>query len=72
MGGGDFFRYLLDAGLVDEVETALVPILLGGGLPLVPPGRTHRLRLQSQQPYPSGIVLMTYSVEAADEDEERA
>jgi len=29
-GGGELFRYLVDAGLVDSVEVAIMPILLGG------------------------------------------
>ena len=31
-GGGELFRSLLDAGLVDTVEPAVVPVLLGGGV----------------------------------------
>ena len=30
-GGGALFRSLLDAGLVDSVEVAVVPVLLGSG-----------------------------------------
>ena len=37
-GGGALFRSLLDAGLVDTVEVAVVPVLLGAGIPLLPPG----------------------------------
>ena len=37
MGGGVLFRSLLEDGLVDTVEVALIPILLGGGIPLLPP-----------------------------------
>ena len=33
-GGGLLFRSLLDAGLVDTVEVAVIPVLLGGGIPL--------------------------------------
>jgi dihydrofolate reductase len=33
-GGGALFRTLLDAGLVDVVELAVMPVLLGGGIPL--------------------------------------
>src|SRR5437588_5708298 len=36
-GGGLLFRSLLDAGLVDTVEVAMMPVLLGGGIPLFPP-----------------------------------
>ena len=35
-GGGELFRSLLDAGQVDTVELSLVPVLLGGGIPLLP------------------------------------
>ena len=37
-GGGGLFRSLLDAGLVDTVELAVMPVLLGSGIPLLPPG----------------------------------
>src|SRR5438874_609849 len=36
-GGGSLFRSLLDAALVDTVEVAVMPVLLGGGIPLFPP-----------------------------------
>src|SRR5687767_2710849 len=36
-GGGELFRTLLDAGLVDTVEPAVVPVLLGEGIPMLPP-----------------------------------
>jgi dihydrofolate reductase len=63
-GGGVLFRSLLDAGLVDVVEIAVVPILLGEGLPMSPsPGRTERLRYVDQTRYPdSGIVVLRYDV----------
>src|SRR5262245_60443113 len=36
-GGGELFRSLLSAGLVDEVGVSVIPVLLGGGIPLLPP-----------------------------------
>jgi len=36
-GGGGLFRTLLDAGLVDALGVAIIPVLLGGGVPLLPP-----------------------------------
>src|ERR1051325_10435605 len=36
-GGGLLFHSLLDAGLVDTVEVTIIPVLLGGGIPLLPP-----------------------------------
>lgn len=35
-GGDGLFRTLLDAGLVDTVEPAVVPVLLGDGVPMLP------------------------------------
>jgi dihydrofolate reductase len=61
-GGGTLFRSLLDAGLVDTVEVAVVPVLLGAGVPLLPPGATTKLVLADQKTLPSGIVALSYSV----------
>ncbi len=36
-GGGSLFRSLLEARLVDAVEVAVMPVLLGEGIPLLPP-----------------------------------
>lgn len=65
MGGGVLFRSLLDAGLVDGVEVAVVPVLLGDGIPLLPSreGETG-LELRAVERYPSGIVLLRYDVAA--------
>ena len=62
-GGGILFRSLLDAGLVDTVEVAVIPVLLGAGVPLLPPGATTKLVLADQKTLPaSGIVALSYSV----------
>jgi dihydrofolate reductase len=62
-GGGVLFRSLLDAGLVDTVELAVVPVLLGSGIPLLPPGGTTKLVLADHKTLPdSGIVILSYSV----------
>jgi dihydrofolate reductase len=64
MGGGDLFRSLLGAGLVDAVEVAIVPVLLGGGIPvLAPPVKTTKLKLTDTKTYPSGIISLSYSVD---------
>ncbi len=60
-GGGELFRALLDAGLVDTVEVAVMPVLLGDGIPLLPPGATTTLVLADHKVLPSGIVVLAYS-----------
>ncbi len=62
-GGGVLFRSLLDAGLVDTVEVAVIPVILGAGVPLLPPGAPTKLLLADQKTLPvSGIVALAYSV----------
>lgn len=64
-GGGALFKSLLAERQVDVVEVAVVPILLGGGVPLLPEGSlSTRLKLTGTKGYPSGIVLLTYAVQA--------
>jgi dihydrofolate reductase len=59
-GGGALFRGLLDAGLVDRVELAVSPILLGSGVPVLPAGIRCPLRLMESTAQPSGMLHLTY------------
>jgi dihydrofolate reductase len=62
-GGGELFRSFLDAGLVDTVEVAVSPVLLGKALQfLAQPAAQARLRLTSHHVYPSGVVSLDYSI----------
>jgi dihydrofolate reductase len=65
-GGGSLFRSLLGARLVDTVEVAVIPVLLGGGIPLLPPpaGRVS-LKLTGHTVYRSGIISLEYAVRSA-------
>ncbi|MEO8435969.1 MAG: dihydrofolate reductase family protein [Pyrinomonadaceae bacterium] len=63
-GGGSLFRSLLDAGLVDTVEVAIMPVLLGEGIPLLPPpSRQAKLKLTGHKVYKTGIVSLEYSIQ---------
>jgi len=65
-GGGELFRTLLDAGVVDTVELAVMPVLLGAGIPVLPPGASAKLVLSDVKRLPkSGIVFLSYTVEGA-------
>ena len=62
-GGGQLFRHLLDAGLVDTVEVAVIPVILGAGIPLLQPGDRTRLVLADFKRLPeSGTVFLSYSI----------
>lgn len=62
-GGGKLFQSLLALGCVDTVEPAIIPVLLGGGRPLLPMSATqHILTLTSHRVYPSGIVWLEYTI----------
>ena len=63
-GGGELLRSLLAIGVVDTVELAIIPILLGGGHPfLAPPALQSKLSLTVHRVYPSGIVWLEYTVQ---------
>jgi dihydrofolate reductase len=63
-GGGELFSQLLGWDLVDTVEPAIIPILLGGGIPFLPsPAVRRRLTLTRHRAYPSGMVLLEYAVQ---------
>jgi len=63
-GGGDLFRSLLELNLVDAVEVAVIPVLLGGGIPLLPaPAQRTKLELIRQKVYAkTGTVSLEYAV----------
>src|SRR5688572_26607419 len=63
-GGGELFRELAQAGLVDGVDVAVIPILLGGGMPMLPtPARRMSLQLRSHRLYAAtGTLFLEYDV----------
>ncbi len=62
-GGGRLVTDLLALGLVDELGLAVIPVVLGGGVPFfgAMPSSTE-LELLECRPFPSGIVLLNYRV----------
>jgi hypothetical protein len=51
-------------GLVDTIEVAVIPVVLGDGVPLVaPPAARATLALTEHRVYPTtGTVALTYDV----------
>ncbi len=63
-GGGSLFSSLLQLGLVATVEVTVMPVLLGGGLPLLPnSAASTKLTLIENTIYEkTGTVALKYSV----------
>jgi dihydrofolate reductase len=62
-GGGELFRSLADLGLVDTVEVAIMPVILGGGIPLAPGlAKPLKLKKTGHKIYKAGIVSLEYAV----------
>jgi dihydrofolate reductase len=62
-GGSVLFQSLLRDGFVDTVEVAVIPVLLGGGVPLLPaPADRKKLELTSHRVYKTGVVSLQYAI----------
>ena len=73
-GGGELLRSLLEMRLVDAIEVAIVPVLLGGGIPLLPaPAQLAQLKLTKHRVYQkTGTILLEYDVAAPKKKRTRA
>jgi dihydrofolate reductase len=61
-GGGDLACQLLAHKLVDEISLAVIPILLGDGIPLFRKGFSEMdLKLLECKAYETGVVCVTYA-----------
>lgn len=65
MGGGELAASLLKENLIDEINLAIQPVLLGSGVPLFPEvDRQIDLRLVECKTYKNGTVSLTYQVKS--------
>lgn len=62
VGGAVAMQSALDGGHVDQIETFIVPVLLGRGLPLIA-DLAHRQELSFEciETYRDGVVKLTYA-----------
>ena len=62
MGGGESIRAFSEAGLVDRWELFTIPVLLGAGVPLFPPGDATGWDLwpKHTKTYANGIIETWY------------
>jgi dihydrofolate reductase len=64
-GGAELFRGLAAAGLVDGLDVAIIPVVIGSGIPLAPATRLS-LTLRAHRVYPkSGTMFLEYDVARA-------
>lgn len=60
-GGAQLINSYMKLDLIDEYIISVIPVLLGGGIPLYNTGRPEQtLKLNNVQHFPSGLVQMRY------------
>jgi len=62
VGGGDVVAQFARLGRLDELIVTIMPVVLGGGAPLLPVDSDLRLRLTARHDFPSGAVGLRYDV----------
>lgn len=61
-GGGQLIRGLIDIGRLDVLEMAIIPLVLGDGIPLFPPGTAElKLRLMKGEQRSGGALHVVYN-----------
>ena len=60
-GYGQLAHTLLEHGLVDELDFAVHPVMLGSGITLFRPGKRTNLRLVSVAERRNGVVILSYA-----------
>ena len=65
VGGANLAGQALSAGLVDEVQLFLVPVIVGGGKRALPDGTRADLELQDTRRFACGVVYLSYRVKRA-------
>src|SRR3954469_21936273 len=63
VGGAELAGQALAAGLVDEIQLFLVPVIVGGGKRALPADVRARLRLIGTRGFARGVVYAHYEVE---------
>jgi dihydrofolate reductase len=61
VGGPELAGQALAAGLVDEVELYLSPVVVGGGTRALPDGVSLQLELMDERRFANGVVYLRYA-----------
>ena len=62
IGGAELAGHAFRAGLIDEVQIAVHPVMVGAGTPALPAGVRLDLRMVESRAFPGGAVLLRYAV----------
>ena len=62
VGGGELAAQLAARGLIDELCLGLVPVVLGGGAPVLPTRLAERLQLLEITRLGGGFVALRYAL----------
>ena len=62
VGGAGLAGEAIAAGLVDELQLLLCPILVGGGKPALPADVHVRLELRDERRFAGGVVFLRYAI----------
>jgi dihydrofolate reductase len=60
VGGPELAGQAIKAGLVDELDLFVTPIIVGGGTPWLPDGVRMKLELLDERRFVSGVVYLQY------------
>jgi dihydrofolate reductase len=62
IGGPHLAAAAFDAGLIDEYQVVLAPVVVGGGKPALPVGLRLDLELRDHERFANGAVYLRYGV----------
>jgi dihydrofolate reductase len=62
VGGAELAAQALRAGLVDEIQLLLAPVVVGGGKPALPDGVQVKLELLDEHTLGSGMIYLRYRI----------
>ncbi|SEJ63169.1 dihydrofolate reductase family protein [Demequina mangrovi] len=65
IAGAELASHALRAGLVDEIQLAIAPVIVGGGTRMLPDGIGLDLELVEHRRFPEGALLVRYEVKGA-------
>jgi dihydrofolate reductase len=66
VGGADLATQAFKAGLVDECQLFIWPVVVGGGKPGLPTGLQANLELLDERRFRNGVVYLRYRLSSSD------